>query len=346
MSKEDAQENRFLMDTHLHSTKSDGLWTPTEVVRKAKAHGLEVIALTDHDTLDGLEEAIEEGKLLGIKVISGVEIDIEYAANGYYVTNIEMLGLNFDIKKIEPFIIHRKVQRRQTVELSIEAYNQYIHDSYFREKNKTHPFPLRNTPCLTYDSLQKWKQESLIKPGQHCSKNDLLMYLAQVCAEPNQTIQRLLKFHKPSGDDFRKSYEFIFNSFSVKPSFYEAIHAVKAAGGKAVFAHPGISRAYIGDLRKGWEDPQSLWYHYCGHLTPVMMIHDLRSQGLDGLEIYNYVRKDLPHAKQAERINTYFAEIADRFGMLKTYGSDCHGPKGNGPQIGRFGATKIIDLDK
>ena len=52
------------IDLHTHSLKSDGSMTPAEVVQEAKRAGLAAIALSDHDTVDGLEEAIAEGKKL------------------------------------------------------------------------------------------------------------------------------------------------------------------------------------------------------------------------------------------------------------------------------------------
>ena len=52
-----AEENGTMIDLHTHSTKSDGTLTPKELVRLAKELGLEAIALTDHDTVSGLEEA-------------------------------------------------------------------------------------------------------------------------------------------------------------------------------------------------------------------------------------------------------------------------------------------------
>ena len=61
-------------DLHTHSTASDGQYTPTELVGLAKERGLEVLALTDHDTLDGLEEAVRAGEEQGICVIQGIEL--------------------------------------------------------------------------------------------------------------------------------------------------------------------------------------------------------------------------------------------------------------------------------
>ncbi len=62
------------IDLHVHSTASDGSYPPAEVVRQAKAGGLAAIALTDHDTVDGLAEAVAAGEHLGVEVIPGVEI--------------------------------------------------------------------------------------------------------------------------------------------------------------------------------------------------------------------------------------------------------------------------------
>ncbi len=60
------------VDLHLHSTASDGELPPAAVVERAAAAGLEAIALTDHDTVQGLPEAVEAGAGLGIRVIPRV----------------------------------------------------------------------------------------------------------------------------------------------------------------------------------------------------------------------------------------------------------------------------------
>lgn len=79
------------IDLHVHSTASDGTLTPREVVKLAKESGLVAIALTDHDTIQGIEEAVDEGNKLGIKVIPGIEISAEYLGG-----DIHILGLNVD----------------------------------------------------------------------------------------------------------------------------------------------------------------------------------------------------------------------------------------------------------
>ena len=79
------------IDLHVHSNASDGTLTPTEVVRLAKESGLSAIALTDHDTVDGIKEAIEAGKQYGVQVIPGIELSAEYKSG-----DLHILGLNVD----------------------------------------------------------------------------------------------------------------------------------------------------------------------------------------------------------------------------------------------------------
>lgn len=79
------------IDLHVHSNKSDGTLSPCEVVRLAKEKNLKAIALTDHDTVSGVKEAMEEGKKIGVEVIPGIEISADY--NG---GDLHILGLNVD----------------------------------------------------------------------------------------------------------------------------------------------------------------------------------------------------------------------------------------------------------
>lgn len=81
----------FKTEFHCHSTASDGLLSPREVVRRAHKNGVKVLALTDHDTVSGIEEAIDEGQTLGVKVIPGVELSTNY--NG---ESIHVLGYFYD----------------------------------------------------------------------------------------------------------------------------------------------------------------------------------------------------------------------------------------------------------
>jgi len=79
-----------LVDLHVHSSASDGVYSPREVVERAAEVGLKAVALTDHDTTAGVAEALDAGEAAGIEVIPGVEISAEFEGGachilGYFV---------------------------------------------------------------------------------------------------------------------------------------------------------------------------------------------------------------------------------------------------------------------
>ena len=65
------------VDLHAHTTASDGTLTPRQLVALAKETGLAAVAITDHDTVDGLEEGLAAGRELGVWVIPGVELSTQ-----------------------------------------------------------------------------------------------------------------------------------------------------------------------------------------------------------------------------------------------------------------------------
>lgn len=94
MSRTDIEKiNLNKADLHMHTTCSDGLLTPAEIVKMAKDMGLQTIAITDHDLIDGIGEAIAAAKELGdIAVIPGIELSTE----GPDHTELHILGYYID----------------------------------------------------------------------------------------------------------------------------------------------------------------------------------------------------------------------------------------------------------
>ncbi len=78
-------------DLHIHSTASDGRLTPEEIVKQARAAGLSTIALTDHDTVDGIQPALQAAGSSGLEIITGIEFNTDLDGTeihilGYYLT--------------------------------------------------------------------------------------------------------------------------------------------------------------------------------------------------------------------------------------------------------------------
>jgi len=77
-----------LYDLHAHSTASDGTLTPTQLMQRAHAAGIQVMALTDHDTLDGLPEAAQTAADLGLEFVPGVEISVSWQHGTVHIVGL------------------------------------------------------------------------------------------------------------------------------------------------------------------------------------------------------------------------------------------------------------------
>lgn len=100
-------------DFHLHTKASDGKLSPKELVNLAKKEGVDIIAVTDHDTISGIDEAIAEGETTGIKVIPGIELSTLYENKtvhilGYFQSR-KQIDNNFEnyLKEMNEYRIYR-----------------------------------------------------------------------------------------------------------------------------------------------------------------------------------------------------------------------------------------------
>jgi len=105
-----------MIDLHCHSTASDGSMSPTELLQHARERGLSTIAVTDHDTMDGLDEASAAAATQNITLINGIEIEAAWDAAGVF----HVLGLGFDRKapsmlNLMPVIQNLRTARNRTI---------------------------------------------------------------------------------------------------------------------------------------------------------------------------------------------------------------------------------------
>ena len=115
------------IDLHTHSVRSDGSMTPAELVRHAKESGLSAISLTDHDCIDGVEEALAEGRRIGLEVVPGIEFSVQSK------TETHILGYYIDIKspalqEVMPEIL--RVRRERSAQIEENLKKQGIDVSY------------------------------------------------------------------------------------------------------------------------------------------------------------------------------------------------------------------------
>lgn len=88
-----------MIDLHVHTTASDGQYSPAQIIQKAAEKNLKAIAITDHDTVAGLEEAKTAGRELGVTVVPGIELNITFPTGEFH-----LLGLG--IKTPSPSLIN------------------------------------------------------------------------------------------------------------------------------------------------------------------------------------------------------------------------------------------------
>lgn len=201
-----------MVDLHTHTTASDGTYTPTELVDYAIEKGLTAIAITDHDTVSGLEEAIDYAKDKPIQVIPGIEFSTEY--NG---KDVHIVGLNIDYKnpffleKLERFIDSRDTRNEKMCELLTEA-----------------GFP------MTLKDLEETYPDSVITRA----------HMARFMYEKGYISNREKAFEKYIGDNC----PCYVPREKVNPA--QAIRLIKEAGGVPVLAHPILYKLSLPKLEE------------------------------------------------------------------------------------------------
>lgn len=107
------------VDFHIHTSCSDGILSPVEVIKRANANSVKYLAITDHDTLSGISTAIEEAKKYNIKIIPGIELSTQHNDE-----SIHILGFFKDdsyknknlIKELEEIKNHRVLRAKKIIE--------------------------------------------------------------------------------------------------------------------------------------------------------------------------------------------------------------------------------------
>lgn len=107
-------------DLHTHTLYSDGKLTPEELLKKAKENDLQVIAVTDHDTIDGAVFAARIAKDFGIKIIIGCEFSTEYNDEEIHVLGY---GLDSENSDLNEFLKQNKINRKIRAGMICEKLN-------------------------------------------------------------------------------------------------------------------------------------------------------------------------------------------------------------------------------
>ena len=111
-----------MIDLHTHSTASDGTFSPAELAAEAHKAGLSLFALTDHDTVAGVAEAQQAGKTLGIRVLPGIEISVEWQPGELHLLGLGIDSKNTTLASLMQYAQEKRVERnRRIIEKFYEA---------------------------------------------------------------------------------------------------------------------------------------------------------------------------------------------------------------------------------
>lgn len=257
-------------DLHLHTSMSDGQLTPSKLIDRVKYAGIATCAVTDHDTVRGVDEAVKRGRKIGVDVIRGVELstyeDKEYHVLGY--------GMQID----QPFIEGLKKAKEMRIERNRKIFEK-LHS-------------------LGVDVEERELGRGDIKGRLHIAK---LLVKKGYATSVNDAFDRYLG---TGGLAYVKSERF-------KP--IDAIGLIAQSGGMPVLAHPA---RLIDD--EGFE----VW------------LKGLVDGGLRGIEVY------YPSHTDSDRFE--YARLADKYGLIKTGGSDFHSDT-TGNKIGSGNAELSIE---
>jgi predicted metal-dependent phosphoesterase TrpH len=177
---------RFV-DLHTHSTASDGSMTPSEIVRHAKGSGLSAVALTDHDTVDGVKQAVEEGKKIGLEVVPGVEISLDYK------TEMHLLAYFFDdsYMKIEPLLERFRRSREERNPKMVEKLNSLGMDITMEEVVAEAKGRVVARPHMANVMVRKGYVKSVAEAFERFISNGKPAYVKRDSLTPEKGIQAI-----------------------------------------------------------------------------------------------------------------------------------------------------------
>ncbi|RPI65742.1 MAG: PHP domain-containing protein [Ignavibacteriales bacterium] len=102
-------------DLHIHTNHSDGYYSPRQIVLKAKKAGLDVISITDHDNLNGIPEAADAARELGIEVIPGVEISSDIFDREVHILAYFVEQNNSELERYLSFFREERIKRAERI---------------------------------------------------------------------------------------------------------------------------------------------------------------------------------------------------------------------------------------
>lgn len=279
-------ERTFIADLHNHTTASDGEYTPTELVETAVDLGLQAVGVTDHDTLNGLDEALAAGIRAGIQVVPGVEVSLRFKRPYFTGTLHYLLYIPFDLLADNDF-------RRMAESIFSQGRGGGLVRARVTAIN-TEFGPAGATPLLQRD-LTAEEIEAL---ADNVTRRHFALALSTNHGLNKEQVNQLI------GNDSRAYVPSGIDPSTLTPLLQAYPQLVR------VFAHPAAG-SYPGESLYNEVLPP---IEVVEILLPEFMDENLL--GLDGLEV------EYPgHVAEHRQLMRAWAE---KYHLITTGGSDCH----------------------
>lgn len=207
----------YTIDLHAHTTASDGTLSPTQLVGRAVERGLQVLGIADHDTIDGVPQAIEAGRRLGVEIVPGVEFSLRHEYDKDFV-GIHLLGYFVDPQAPALVEVMEKVKQGRV-------------DQKVRQIEKLQSFG------FTVPVEEVFARASGV-PGRPHIAAVLMEYNPGKFTSIQQIFDEYLGTHAKAH---------VGRPFAL--TLAQAAGVIKQAGGLPVFAHPGAYDANIDPIR-------------------------------------------------------------------------------------------------
>ena len=264
------------VDLHVHTTASDGSLRPAEAVRRAAEAGLSAIAVTDHDTTAGLAEALDAGERFGVEVVPGVELSVDYQGEGIHILGYFIDRTHPVLRELLDWVVAERGARNEAIAASMRADGIPVTVEALRAR---HPGAVIGRPHFAQALTEHGAAESIRDAFDRFLNTGMKYYRARTYIPMDR-----------------------------------AFGAIRAAGGKAVFAHP---------FQYEYSEPEL-----------VVLTRKLVEKGLAGVEcVYSHYT--------AEQVR-YLKDLADYYGLCVTGGSDFHGA--GKPEVALGGAAVPYEL--
>lgn len=197
-----------MIDYQIQTTASDGKFSPRECVKMAKANGLISIAITDHDTVGGVPEALEAGREFGLEVITGIELSCNYQEKMIHVLGF---GIDLEADSLGLVMSAAKTHRENRARYMIEQLNAIgFSVSYDRVKSRAAGIVAR--PHIAAEVMENPANAAKLRAEEIQSKQD---FFDKFIGDTGKV--------KPAPDPLTPD---------------EAINVIHKAGGIAIWSHP------------------------------------------------------------------------------------------------------------